>query len=163
LNYFICGFSGAGKSTLLSELSALERLSACTFIDLDEWIYKKFGTGQAQLGDLIRDIGIDQFRKYEKEGINFFSSKSNIVLALGAGAVNQDTHELLNSERWSGLWLNVDFDVCYERIKNDNNRPLTTKGRHYMFELYNSRKSGYSQYFEVKSSEQVAEFMLNNS
>jgi len=155
MNYFICGFSGAGKSYLLKQIELEHKFQNYHFIDLDFLIDQKYATEFDSLGSMIEKIGMDAFRMMEFNEIKDLASKTNIILALGAGALNPKTQELLKS--WTGLWLATDFDTCFERIKNDSNRPLVKLGKDKLKELYNERLSIYQQYQTVSNLNQVLE------
>lgn len=146
MNYFICGFTGAGKSSLLGELKAEQLLSSYRFIDLDEYILKKFSKYKS-LGDLIRNNSFSFFRAQEKKALEELvkqARNSKTFLALGGGTLNAETTEIL--KEWKGLWLDTDFETCYERIKLDKNRPLTEQSKEELRKLYETRLKLYSQY-----------------
>ena len=137
MNYFICGFSGAGKSTLLSELANDEDLKNYNFIDLDDYILSR-NPKFDNLGDLIKERGFDFFRSAEKFYLIELGLKTNQIVALGGGALNPMTLKVLG--KWQGLWLDVDFETCYGRIKEDQNRPMSQLSKEELLKLYEDRK-----------------------
>ncbi len=151
-NFFICGFTGAGKSTLLNELKADERFEEYQFIDLDELILGQHPRYES-LGDLIRGKGFSYFRQQENSALTELSMKDNQIVALGGGTLTEKNINLLKS--WNGFWLNTKFETCYERIRNDENRPLAEKSKEDLFELYKDRAVFYAEYDEWISRDQI--------
>jgi shikimate kinase len=154
MNYFICGFMGAGKSTLLKELSNLEH-GFSDLIDLDKYIYDKFGSKFTNLGDFIESIGFDQFRALEFSSLMQLIQKDNVLIALGGGSLSDHAIALLSESE--GMWLNTPFEVCWSRIENDRARPLVKSGKLALEELYIERFEVYSNYKAVSSAQEVLE------
>jgi shikimate kinase len=155
MNYFICGFSGAGKSYLLKLIEQSYHLSHYHFIDLDFLIDQKYAAEFDNIGAMIESIGMEAFRLLELNEIKDLADKKNVFLALGGGALTQKTQALLSS--WTGLWLDTNFEKCFERIKNDRNRPLVKAGKDCLKKLYQERLANYKQYQRVEDLAQVLE------
>jgi len=145
---FICGFSGAGKSFLLKE-----RKQAGTpktlFVDLDQYIFENYAKGHECLGDFIRSVGIDEFRNLEYLALTKLVENKSIMIALGGGALNERTSKLLESNGFEGEWLDTPFEICFERIQNDKNRPLANLGKEKLSELFEERAKWYSVYKKI--------------
>jgi shikimate kinase len=155
VNYFICGFSGAGKSTLLKEL---EGKTDYDLIDLDDFIFQNLSNkNYSSLGDFIEAEGIDCFRALEFSALMNLSANDSQIVALGGGALNEQTLGILGS--WNGLWLNTEFETCWERIYQDQNRPLVKLGKEAMAELYAERMFLYSTQKPVNSAREVIEII----
>ena len=74
----------------------------------------------------------------------------NSVTALGGGAIIND--KTAETARRTGrvIFLDVDFDTCYERIKNDSNRPLAYNSpREKVKELYDTRRPVYAERADI--------------
>ena len=159
MNYFICGFSGAGKSYLLKELSEERILSQFEFLDLDDYIFRKV-SGYDCLGDYIRAVGLAKFRLDEFEALKELASKDKVFISLGGGSLTEKTMPLLQGlASISGFWLNTDFDLCYERIKDDRNRPLSTETKEELKRMYLEREVHYKEFPAVQNACQVIEII----
>lgn len=129
---YLCGFMGCGKSHVGRQLAAALKRE---FIDLDRYIVN---AEHMTIPLIFEKYGEPHFRGLEAKYIRELSD--NKVVATGGGAlINDETAEYA---RQSGLsvYINTSFDVCYERIKGDANRPLAVNStRSQLNELYNTR------------------------
>ena len=117
-NIFLVGFMGAGKSEAGRALAL--RLDY-SFLDLDEVIVQ-------QAGKSIREIFMlsseQEFRRLETEAIRRLTGLKSSVVALGGGAFqSEENREILRSYGRT-VWLDCPFEICFQRIKGDNSRPL---------------------------------------
>ncbi len=133
---YLCGFMGCGKSHIGRQLaSALGR----QFVDLDRYI---INTEQMTIPFIFEKFGEPHFRRLEAKYIRELSEDK--VVATGGGAlINDETAEYA---RKSGLtvYINTSFDICYNRIKDDTNRPLVVSNtKQQLEELYNTRAAIY--------------------
>lgn len=143
--FFICGFTGSGKTTLLKKLSADKACKRA--IDLDHYILENFGErSDHTLGDYIRRVGFDVFRDNEQLAIINLTNDlgEGDIVALGGGSLER----LFNFERIKStghllVWLDVAFDVCYERIKGDRNRPLLEKDKDELKAIFKIREERF--------------------
>ncbi len=158
MKIFLCGFSGAGKTTLLSELKGEKFLKDFAFIDLDNYIEQEYAEG-LELGDFIRLNGMEYFRGLELEALKKLSKREHIIVALGGGALNEATINLLQSD-WKGIFLNIDFETCWNRIQGDENRPLVMGGRGKLESLYEERFFYYNQFKSLKSRREVVNYLM---
>jgi shikimate kinase len=81
----LTGFMGAGKSTVGAILA---RQMGWRFIDLDDVIE---ASSQRTIAEIFRDYGEADFRRREREAVEQLSSQEQIVLALGGGAVEDES------------------------------------------------------------------------
>lgn len=133
---YLCGFMGCGKSHVGRQLaSALGR----QFVDLDRYIINE---EQMTIPFIFEKFGEPHFRRLEAKYIRELSEDK--VVATGGGAlINDETAEYA---RKSGLtvYINTSFDICYNRIKDDANRPLVVNNtKQQLEELYNTRAAIY--------------------
>ncbi|MCK6594804.1 MAG: hypothetical protein L6Q33_06365 [Bacteriovoracaceae bacterium] len=142
----IVGFSGAGKSHLLREWSE-SLMPSFLALDLDDEILKKYGKPEdKELGKFISRVGFTEFRRLEKELLNSFLNQSSerLLIALGGGAFDHDIQNITNENpSILSLFLDTPFDICYERICQDTNRPLVQLGKAKLHELYLARLEIY--------------------
>ena len=139
MNIFLCGFMGCGKSTIGKILS--EKLDT-RFIDLDEYIVEKEGR---TIPEIFSADGEDYFRKKEAECLKELSQNGGIIATGGGAILNEDTARLANS-CGKVVFIDVPFEICYERIKDDQNRPLVQKNTmDELFALYLKRRPIYKK------------------
>lgn len=136
---------GCGKSTLLKHLKSDKELF---LVDLDDEIKKELDSlfGEDELGNHIRKIGLAKFREIETnvlENIDLDPKKVNII-ALGGGALEKNSDFILNHKSSCLVWINTPFETCYERIKDDLNRPLVSS-KEELKKLYLSRLPLYER------------------
>lgn len=129
---YLCGFMGCGKSHVGRQLAAaLGR----EFVDLDRYI---INAERMTIPFIFEKFGEPHFRRLEAKYIRELSGDK--VVATGGGAlINDETAEYA---RQSGLsvYINTSFEICYNRIKDDTNRPLVVKNtKRQLEELYNTR------------------------
>ena len=119
----IVGFMGIGKSTLGSQLSSQLSLS---FIDTDKEIEK---LEKLSIRKIFSTYGEQYFREKEEEYILklLANNKGNLLISLGGGSfINKSIRHSIKSKNTISLWLNVDVDVIFNRLKKyREKRPLT--------------------------------------
>jgi len=146
---FLCGFMGSGKTTLMKTLQASTMIgSEINFVDLDQTIIESAGKFDS-VDNFVSVLGWDHFRSRERELIFEYCKKGeeqNYIVSLGGGALSEGGLAIIKQNSNAKLlWVDTEFDVCYQRIKNDSNRPLVKKGGDFLRELYNSRCEHYKQ------------------
>ncbi len=136
INIYLCGFMGCGKSYIGKALA--DKLS-CTISDLDAYIEEKEGMSIPQIFD---KYGEPHFRMLEAKYIG--EMPENSIVATGGGAIiNPATAE---TARRTGrvIFLDVPFELCYDRIKGDTHRPLVMKNtKEQLNALFDKRREIY--------------------
>jgi shikimate kinase len=143
-HYFLAGFMGAGKSCVMSHLSSIKNFDvALSLFELDHIVAASWNKNK-KLGDLIRENGIDEFRKREKkELLQLLNAEVPTFTALGGGSL-EAFPELLSDERACVIWLKTPFETCLKQVREDekNNpgqRPLASLDDEELRELYEKR------------------------
>lgn len=141
---YLLGFMGAGKT---SAGIVLAEKTGMSFTDLDEFIVTLNGR---TIPEIFEEEGEAGFRKLEQEALKKLKADPQIV-ATGGGIV--ETNDVLNwmAAHGTTVYLQAPFHILYERIKNDENRPLTAHGKQALNARFNSRKACYES----------AEFVVN--
>ena len=121
-NIFFVGLMGAGKTTIGKLLA--KKLNK-TFYDTDHEIEKKLGVKVAIVFELEGEEG---FRKRETQMIDELTSKKNIILATGGGAVLSEENRRLLKERGKVIYLNAKPQHLAKRMAFDKDRPLLQQG-----------------------------------
>ena len=145
MTVFLCGFMGCGKST--SGKLAAKKLG-CGFCDTDDLIVR---TLDMSVPDIFEQKGEPFFRKTEAEIVKSLCGKT-IVAACGGGAMlNPDTAKAAHDAGAAVVFLDVPFDICYERISGDENRPIAAKStKEELQALYENRRSVYLSHSTVR-------------
>lgn len=135
----VTGFMGCGKSKVARELA---RRRNAVMVDLDDWITAHEGRSPAQL---ITEDGEPVFRTIESKALRELLQRGGAnVIALGGGAWIEETNrELIDRYRCISVWLDVPFEVCWERIvTSGEDRPLG-RTRDQAQALFNRRRPFY--------------------
>lgn len=119
MNICLIGFMGCGKTTVGQALSAQ---LGYEWIDLDAYIEEK---AQKDIPTLFKEDGEPYFRKLEQECLQEVVQKENSVISTGGGVVTS-TENIKVLQETCTIYLAYPFDVLYERIAGDSNRPLAT-------------------------------------
>ncbi|HMF56483.1 MAG TPA: shikimate kinase [Pyrinomonadaceae bacterium] len=117
----ITGFMAAGKTTVAK---ALARRLNCEMIDLDSIIVEH---EKRTIPDLINKAGEETFRQAETYSLEIvLKGKIARIIALGGGAwMLERNRELIANHKCITVWLDAPFELCWERITNDDvARPL---------------------------------------
>lgn len=116
---YLCGFMGCGKSHV-GRLLATEL--GRELVDLDKVIVDREGMS---IPDIFEKFGEPHFRELEAKYIRELSG--GYIVATGGGALINDTTAEFARQSGISVYINTPFELCYERIKNDLNRPLVVK------------------------------------
>lgn len=144
MTIFLCGFMGCGKSTTGKIIS---RKIGCGYVDSDELIVKK---EKMSIPEIFSEKGEDYFRRIEAETIKSLCGKNTIVSCGGGAMLNSETAKAA-LEKGIVVYLEVPFETCYQRIKNDKNRPIAASStKRQLLERYNARHEIYSKNSTVK-------------
>lgn len=134
----LCGFMGCGKTTV-GELTA--QTLEMDYVDADQYIQEKAGMTISQMFDLY---GEDYFRDREHTAMRELSSRKNIIISSGGGALTYQRNVAVVREAASIVYIQAEFFVCYHRIAEDTRRPLVMSNTRESLEaLYNRRDGLY--------------------
>ncbi|MBO7224727.1 MAG: shikimate kinase [Bacteroidales bacterium] len=117
MNIALIGMMGSGKSTIGKLLS--EKLNF-KFIDTDEEIIK---LANCSINKIFEEHGEETFRSMEKVVLSKVLKSDNQVIATGGGIIKSIENRNLLKEITT-IYLKADDKTIYERVKNDNSRPL---------------------------------------
>ena len=134
------GMMGAGKTAVGRAVA--ERLKI-RFIDSDSEIEAAANMSVAEI--FIRD-GEKFFRDREAKVIRRLFEYEKCVLSTGGGAfINSDVRAIMKDYALS-VWLKVDIDLLWLRVKNKENRPLlkTIDPFGSLKEIYDARQQIYA-------------------
>ncbi|MCM1264957.1 MAG: shikimate kinase [Candidatus Gastranaerophilales bacterium] len=118
-NIVLTGLMGAGKSTVGRKL--VGSLDNYSFIDIDEEIVRR---EKMSISGIFKLKSEDYFRNLETEVIKEFAKKNNYVISIGGGGFEQEENREVLLENSKVFYLYASVQTLFERIKNDNSRPL---------------------------------------
>ncbi|MBQ8348115.1 MAG: shikimate kinase [Ruminococcus sp.] len=138
MTVFLCGFMGCGKSTI-GKLAA--KKLGCGFCDTDDLIVR---TLDMTIPEIFAQKGEPFFRKTEAEIVKSLCGKTTVAACGGGAMLNPDTAKAAKESGSAVIFLDVPFEMCYERIKDDTNRPIVMNStKEELEKLYNDRRSIY--------------------
>lgn len=115
---YLTGFMTSGKSTLGPILA---NCFGWDFYDLDDEIEKEAGKS---VNEIFENEGAEYFRKLETKILKRVSETKNCIVALGGGAVANDENIKIIKSTGKLIYLRVEPEIIYRRIRNKFNRPL---------------------------------------
>ena len=148
MTVFLCGFMGCGKSTV-GKLTA--KKLGCGFFDTDELIVER---ENMSIPEIFAQKGEPYFRRVEAEVVKSVCGKT-AVIACGGGAMLNPESAKAAAESGAVVFLDVDFDTCYERICGDSNRPIAAaSSKEELLQRFNARHEIYLKHstIQIKSN-----------
>lgn len=137
MTIFLCGFMGCGKTTTGKILA---KKLGCGYVDTDELIVKN---EEMSIPDIFAQKGEPYFRQIEAETVKSLCGKKSVV-SCGGGAMLNPVTAKFASENGAVVFLDVPFDTCYERIKDDANRPIAASStKQELLDRFNQRHEIY--------------------
>jgi shikimate kinase len=117
-NIYLIGFMGTGKTVVGKKLAQTMKRN---FIDIDSEIEKKL---RCSISEIFDKYGEKEFRKKESALLGDITSKSDLVVSTGGGIILN--YENMDKMKESGLVITLiaRLEIIYERLKDDNRRPL---------------------------------------
>lgn len=135
----LTGMMGAGKTSAGKILA--QKLS-CNYIDLDTKIEQN---EKISISKIFEIYGEKYFRNKESETLKEIFKSEDLVISLGGGTFeNKEIREFLLKNS-TVIYLEASADTIYERIKNNNSRPLLKNKMNFetINQILNSRKENY--------------------
>ncbi len=144
-NILLTGFMGTGKTTISHELHRMARMEE---IDLDAYIVEKTG---CSINEIFEKQGEQFFRNMETESLREILNKTGLILSCGGGTVLRTENVDLMKQNGKIVLLTAEPQTIYERVKNNNERPLLNQNMsiEYIAEFLEKRKSAYFQAADI--------------
>ena len=139
-NLVLLGMMGVGKSKVGAYVAKKLKIN---FFDIDEIIEKKNGM---KISEIFKTKGENYFRKEEEfVTIKYLNKKRGSIISLGGGGfINDKIRKKVLSECIS-VWLNVNLETIYTRLKNSKKRPLIyNNNQNNIDKIFMKRKKIYS-------------------
>ena len=115
----LIGMMGTGKTSVAKSLGEALNMQYC---DLDQYIST---THNLSITEIFNKYGEEYFRGLEENATKeVIKTNNNIILSCGGGSfTRQNTRDILLNET-KVFCLSASAQTIYNRIKDDNNRPL---------------------------------------
>jgi shikimate kinase len=126
---------GSGKTTIGNLLANDLRYD---FVDLDAQIVAQTGL---EITEIFKRYGESYFRELETGVLLEANTLHNTIIATGGGIISREANRCC-LKRHSTFYLKWPFDTLYQRIFQDQQRPLV-KNYQQLENLYKSRKPFY--------------------
>ena len=141
-NIVLIGMPASGKSTVGVILA---KVSGKKFIDTDLVIQLR---EDALLADIIKEKGVEGFMKSEEEAI-LSVDENNTVIATGGSAVYGEKAMEHLKKNGTVLYLKVEKDELFKRLKNIKERGVVLKQGETLEEMYDNRSVLYEKYADI--------------
>ena len=138
-NLVLLGMMGVGKTGIGKYVARRLKID---FFDIDKLIEEK---NEMKITEIFKTKGESYFRKEEEfVTIKYLNKKGSIISLGGGGFMNNKIRKKVLSECIS-VWLNVNLETIYTRLKNSKKRPLIYKNsRNTIESIFMERKKIYS-------------------
>jgi len=138
-NLVLLGMMGVGKTRIGKYVAKRLKIN---FFDIDKLIEKK---NEMKITKIFKTKGETYFRKEEEfVTIKYLNKKESIISLGGGGFINDKIRKKVLSECIS-VWLNVNLETIYTRLKNSKKRPLIYKNnQNNISKIFMERKKIYS-------------------
>lgn len=137
-NIVLIGMPASGKSTVGVILA---KVLGKKFIDTDLIIQLR---EDALLADIIKEKGVEGFMKSEEEAI-LSVDENNTVIATGGSAVYGEKAMEHLKEKGTVIYLKVEKDELFKRLKNIKERGVVLKQGETLEEMYDNRSVLYEK------------------
>ena len=141
-NIVLIGMPASGKSTVGVILA---KVLGKKFIDTDLVIQLR---ENALLAEIIKDKGVEGFMKSEEEAI-LSVDENNTVIATGGSAVYGEKAMEHLKENGTVIYLKVEKDELFKRLKNIKERGVVLKQGETLEEMYDNRSVLYEKYADI--------------
>ena len=112
------------------------------FTDMDAYIVQ---CERMSIPDIFTFKGEEYFRQRETSAIDELGIQGGVI-ACGGGAMLREENAAKAASHGRVVFIDVPFETCYERIRNDRGRPLVVNNsKASLEELYNKRRVIYRQ------------------
>lgn len=141
-NIALIGILGCGKTTVGK---ALSEKSGIAFVDLDEYIEKKYNT---TINEIFKQ-GEDVFRKMETEALKEVSTNIPSIISTGGGVIKKQENMEILKENSIIIFINRPIDNIAADI-DISFRPLLAEGPSKLYSLYKERYPLYKKYADYE-------------
>lgn len=142
MTFILVGMPGSGKSCMSRAVSPKLKIKA---LDADKVIESKHGK---KLHELIKEHGVDGFRKIEEDAL-LSINEDNVILATGGSAIYYEKAMEHLKSIGKIIYLYVSFETMLERIGDYQKRGIVIRPDQTIKDLYDERAILYEKYADV--------------
>ncbi len=142
MNIVLIGMPASGKSTVGVILA---KVLGMDFIDTDLVIQNR---EDALLCEIIEAKGVEVFLKCEEDAVLSIDT-DNSIIATGGSVVYSEKGMKHLSENGKVVYLKVDKNELFSRLKNINERGVVLRDGESLEEMYDERSVLYEKYAEI--------------
>ena len=129
---------GCGKTTIGQ---AFAKKQGRKYLDLDQLLVQRQGR---TIPEIFAQDGEDGFRRIEQETLLSTEEYKGAVISTGGGILTKRENGAICNRLGVLVFLDLPFEVCYQRIKGDTNRPLVMQNtKEQLEDLFNRRRTVY--------------------
>ncbi|MGN0665571.1 MAG: shikimate kinase [Huintestinicola sp.] len=140
---YLCGFMGCGKTTVGTLLA---KKLGCSYTDMDSYITETEGMS---IPEIFSSKGEPYFREKETQAVEALGRKGGVI-ACGGGAMLKDINAEKAAENGIVVYIDTPYDICYDRIKGDKNRPIVMANtKESLKEIFDSRVPLYKAHSQI--------------
>ena len=154
-NIFLIGFMGAGKTTIGFLLAKKLNFN---FEDTDQMIVQE---ECKEIVEIFESKGEDYFGDLETKKLLEIEDYKKTIFATGGGIVlRQQNREIL--KRNFSVYLKASYQTIFERIKDDNTRPLLNTQDPYStgLKIFESREDIYDSFDFIVDTDNVSPALI---
>ncbi len=145
-NIVLIGFMGTGKTSISKVLSQLLEME---YIDTDSMIEKKMNMC---IGEIFDRYGEEKFREVETEIIEEVMKEKHKIISCGGGVLLKEENISFLKKNGKIVLLETSAEVIYQRLKNDETRPLlrNNMSQEHIGNMLEKRKKVYISASDIK-------------
>lgn len=143
MNIALCGYMGSGKTTVGEKLASILNFN---FVDTDKIIEEN---ERMSIHEIFDVHGEKYFRQKEIDVITNVVKLNNTIISLGGGAVLRDENVEILKQNCVIIYIDTDFEVCYDRIKRSSRPIVKSKSKEELKTHYNSRIDKYKNIADI--------------
>ncbi|MBR4892511.1 MAG: AAA family ATPase [Clostridia bacterium] len=138
-NIILIGAPASGKTSISREIAKIFNMQ---FIDIDQLIAEKEGM---TINEIFEKKGEKYFREKEREVFLESIKNKGRVISTGGGLAEYFNLNSINKEENIIVYIDVNKDILFNRIKGDTTRPLLKDDKNKLFEIIERRHPVYKE------------------
>lgn len=138
---FLLGYMGTGKTSVGRVLAEMLGLDV---VDTDDVIVAKEGIS---INEIFAKHGEEYFRQVEARVVAELAEGEPVIISCGGGVPLREENRSIIKENGISVLLTASAETIYQRIKNDDQRPLLKDNMtvEHIQDMLNKRKAAYEE------------------
>lgn len=143
---FLIGFMGAGKTAVSKKLASM---TGEPLVDTDERIVEEAGM---EISRMFDSFGEEYFRNFETGVLKKICAEKPCIVSCGGGLPMREENRRIMSECGDVVLLAAAAETVYERVKDDDKRPILNGNMNVEFisQLMEKRSGHYQAAANIK-------------